>query len=54
MGRGRRDQVYLTVEQKDNLETIARNGYGLAKTILHARILKQVRRSRYNHKNLEG
>ena len=39
MGRGRRDKVYLTVEQKDNLEKIARNGYGPAKKILHAQIL---------------
>lgn len=39
MGRGRRDKVYLTVEQKDNLEKIARNGYAPAKKILHAQIL---------------
>ena len=39
MGRGRRDQVYLTVEQRENLEQISRNGYAPAKKILHARIL---------------
>lgn len=39
MGRGRRDKVYLTVEQKDNLEKISRNGHAPAKKILHARIL---------------
>lgn len=39
MGRGRRDKVYLTKEQIENLETISRNGHGSAKKILHARIL---------------
>lgn len=39
MGRGRRDQVYLTLEQRENLEQISRNGYASAKKILHARIL---------------
>jgi hypothetical protein len=39
MGRGRRDKVYLTVEQRENLEQISRNGYAPAKKILHARIL---------------
>ena len=39
MGRGRRDKVALTVEQKENLEQISRNGYAPAKKILHARIL---------------
>lgn len=39
MGRGRRDKVYLTLEQKENLEQISRNGYCSAKKILHARIL---------------
>ncbi len=39
MGRGRRDKVHLTVEQKENLEKISRNGYASAKKILHARIL---------------
>lgn len=39
MGRGRRDQVILRVEQKDNLEKIPRNGHAPAKKILHARIL---------------
>ena len=31
MGRGRRDKVYLTVEQKENLEKISRNGHAPAK-----------------------
>ena len=39
MGRGRRDKVDLTVEQRENLEQISRNGYAPAKKILHARIL---------------
>jgi transposase len=39
MGRGRRDKVYLTEEQRENLEQISRNGYAPAKKILHARIL---------------
>lgn len=39
MGRGRRDKVHLTVEQRERLEQISRNGYAPAKKILHARIL---------------
>ena len=39
MGRGRRDKVYLTQQQRENLEQISRNGYASAKKILHARIL---------------
>ena len=39
MGRGRRDKVHLTVEQREKLEQISRNGYSPAKKILHARIL---------------
>jgi transposase len=39
MGRGRQDKVHLTMEQKDNLEQISRNGHASAKKILHARIL---------------
>lgn len=39
MGRGRRNKVYLTAEQRENLERISRNGYAAAKQILHARIL---------------
>jgi transposase len=39
MGRGRRDKVHLTVEQRENLEQISRNGYAPAQKILHARIL---------------
>lgn len=39
MVRGRRDKVYLTEQQRENLEQISRNGYASAKKILHARIL---------------
>lgn len=39
MGRGRRDKVYLTIEDRENLERISRNGYAPAKKLLHARIL---------------
>ncbi len=39
MGRGRRDKVYLKIEDRENLERISRNGYAPAKKILHARIL---------------
>ena len=39
MGRGRRNKVYLTVEQRKNLEQISRNGYAPAKKILNARII---------------
>jgi transposase len=39
MGRGRRDKVYLKIEDRENLELISRNGYAPAKKILHARIL---------------
>jgi len=31
MGRGRRDKVNLTGEQRENLEQISRNGYAPAK-----------------------
>ena len=39
MGRGRRDKVLLTIEQRQRLENISRNGYAPAKKILHARVL---------------
>lgn len=39
MGRGRRDKVYLKIEDRENFERISRNGYAPAKKILHARIL---------------
>lgn len=39
MGRGRREKVYLTEEQRDHLEKISRNGQAPAPKILHARIL---------------
>ena len=33
MGRGRRDKVNLTGEQRENLDQISRNGYAPAKTV---------------------
>lgn len=39
MGRGRRDKVHLSPEQRQKLEDISRNGYAPAKKILHAQIL---------------
>ena len=39
MGRGRRDKVLLTIEQRQRLEKISRNGYAPAKKILHSRVL---------------
>jgi hypothetical protein len=36
---GRRDKINLTVQEKENLEKISRNGHASAKKILHARIL---------------
>ena len=39
MGRGRRDKVILSVEERKNLEAISRNGYAPALKILHAQIL---------------
>ena len=39
MGKGRRDKVILSQEQRQNLEAISRNGYAPAKKILHAQIL---------------
>ncbi len=39
MGRGRRDKVRLSQEQRQRLESISRNGYAPAKKILHAQVL---------------
>lgn len=39
LGRGRRDQVLLTQEQRQRLEAISRNGHPPAPKILHAQIL---------------
>ena len=39
MGRGRRDKVRLSSQQRQRLEEISRNGYAPAKKILHAQVL---------------
>ncbi len=39
MGRGRRNKIRPSAEQRQNLETISRNGHAAAKKILHARVL---------------
>jgi len=39
MGRGRRDKIFLSREQRQRLDAIAHNGYASAKKILHAQIL---------------
>ncbi len=39
MGRGRTNKVLLTLEQRERLEKISRNGHAPAKKILHARVL---------------
>lgn len=39
MGRGKRDKVFLSQEQRKRLETISRNGQAPVKKILHAQIL---------------
>ena len=39
MGRGRRDKVFLSLEQRQRLEAISHNGYAPAKKILHAQVL---------------
>lgn len=39
MGRGKRDKIYLSAEQRQRLEDISRNGYAPAKKILHAQVL---------------
>lgn len=39
MGRGRRDKVLLTSNQREKLEKISRNGSAPTKKILHAQVL---------------
>lgn len=39
MGRGRRDKVLLTSDQRKKLEEISRNGHAPTKKILHAQVL---------------
>ena len=39
MGRGRREKIYLTGEQREHLEKISRYGHTSAKQLLPARIL---------------
>ena len=39
MGRGRRDKICLSCEQRQRLEEISRNGYASAKKILHAQVI---------------
>lgn len=39
MGRGRRDKVFLSQEQRTRLEAISRNGQAPVKKILHAQVI---------------
>ena len=39
MGRGRRDKLYLTAAQRQELEQVSHTGHARAKKILHAQIL---------------
>jgi hypothetical protein len=39
MGRGKRDKIYLSAEQRQRLEGISRNGHAPVKKILHAQVL---------------
>ncbi len=39
MGRGRRNKIFLSQEQRERLEKISRNGQAPTKKILHAQIL---------------
>jgi transposase len=39
MGRGKRDKIYLSAEQRQRLEEISRNGHAPAKKIVHAQVL---------------
>lgn len=39
MGRGRRDKIALSQEQRSRLEVITHNGHAPAKKILHAQVL---------------
>jgi hypothetical protein len=38
MGRGKRDKIYLSTEQRQRLEEISRNGHAPAKKIVHAQV----------------
>lgn len=39
MGRGKRDKIYLSAEQRQRLEEISRNGHAPVKKIVHAQVL---------------
>jgi len=39
MGRGKRDKIYLSAEQRHRLETISRNGQAPVKKVVHAQVL---------------
>lgn len=39
MGRGKRDKIYLSVEQRQRLEEVSCNGHAPAKKIVHAQVL---------------
>jgi hypothetical protein len=39
MGRGRRDKIYLSAQQRHRFEQVTHNGYAPAKKILHAQVL---------------
>lgn len=39
MGRGKRDKLYLSSEQRQRLEAICRNGHAPTKKIVHAQVL---------------
>ena len=39
MGRGRRDKVFLSQEQRKRLEAISRNGQAPVKKVLHAQVI---------------
>jgi transposase len=39
MGRGKRDKIYLSAEQRERLEAISRNGQAPVKKVVHAQVL---------------
>jgi transposase len=39
MGRGKRDKIYLSAEQRQRLEIISRNGQAPVKKVVHAQVL---------------
>lgn len=39
MGRGKRDKIYLSAEQRQRLETLSRNGQAPVKKVVHAQVL---------------